>query len=195
MNNHRLLWLIALLTAVVLVAGGCSCNDDDDDDDNDDNDDSDFQASSISFDPAGPGTTGQIWLELDQADPATNSFTLKVLGDGLDGYGVAGRMNFDRLIAALDAAKPGDALEGNSAVIVAKGGDIDAGGVFGVSRSGDFENTATISSDKIIGTLEFSVSAAGTTAIDFDADRSSILDAVFEKVEVDSWLGGTLTVE
>jgi hypothetical protein len=195
MSNHKLLLLLAVLILAFCVSLGCNKNDDDDDSGGDD-DDAAFQATSIKFTPDGPGTVGQIWLEGGEFEPENNRFTLKVLGDEIENaYGVAGRLEFDVTIASLDDATAGDALQGNEAVLVAKGGSTDKGGVFGVSRSVDFQNSVTLSKDKVIGVLEFTVTAAGETTLKFDDDGSAVPNHDLDTNEIDSWLGGTLKVD
>jgi len=155
-----------------------------------------FAATSITFTPDGPGGAGDIWLELESANPPGNSFKLKVIGDELKGvYGVAGRLKFDRAICSLKGAKAGDALKGNSAEIIAAGGSNDEGGVFGFSRSKDYQHGVNLSANKVIGVLEFKVESAGTTTISFNTKRSNALNQILDDVEVAHWLGGTLKVE
>lgn len=155
-----------------------------------------FSASSITFTPDGPGGKGDIWLELESAEPSKNRFKLKVIGDGIEGaYGVAGRLEFDRNICALGGAKSGDALEGGSAEIVAAAGSNEEGGVFGFSRSKNYESSSNLSADEVIGYLEFTVSAAGTTELSFVSKRSKVLNHKLDIVDVKNWLGGTLTVK
>lgn len=154
-----------------------------------------FTATSITFKPDGPGGAGDIWLELESANPSKNSFKLKVIGDDIKGvYGVAGRLEFDRSILALRGAKAGNALEGNSAQLIAAGGSNDEGGVFGVSRSKDYQHGVNLRADKVIGILEFEVKSAGTTTISFNTKRSNALNQLLDDVEVAHWLGGTLEV-
>ncbi|HPM77323.1 MAG TPA: cohesin domain-containing protein [bacterium] len=197
--NKRLLYILTLIVAVgfALALGGCNKSDDDDDNDNNgDDDNDDFTATSISFTPAGEAQAGDIWLELAESAPAKNTFTLNVRGNAIaETYGVAGRLLFDRELTSLDSAEPGDALAGNDAQIKALGGSNDQGGVFGISRSGDYTHSVTLDAAKIIGTLQFTVSAAGTTDITFNEERSTILNHDFELAEVSNWLGGTLVVE
>ena len=189
--------LVLLLAAALLVFAGCASNDDDDsDDDASDDDDSEFTASSITFEPDDAGGAGEIRLELESVDLANNRFLLKVIGDEIPlTYGVAGRLEFDVELCALDQAQPGNALEGNGAVIIARGAGNEKGCVFGVSRSGDYTNSVQITADKIIGTLQFTVSKAGETRIDFDKNLSLCINHDFDAVEVSDWLGGKLTVE
>ncbi|HPQ67572.1 MAG TPA: hypothetical protein PKW95_00495 [bacterium] len=194
--NKRFHYIMLLILAVsfTLALGGCNKSDDDDNDSGDDDND-DFTATLITFTPAGSPQAGDIWLELEP-DLKENSFILSVHGNAIEEtYGVAGRLLFDREMASLDAATAGDALAGSEVQIKALGGSNDKGGVFGFSRSGDYTHSVTLDAGKIIGTLQFTVTAAGETDIVFDEDRSLILNHDFELAEVNNWLGGTLVVE
>jgi hypothetical protein len=190
MNNRFLLYAFAATLLVTLPFTACKSND------NGDDDDDSFSASSITFTPNGSGQTGDIWLELVSSDPKTNSFQLKVVGSGIEtAYGVAGRLTFDRKIASLDEATAGNALEGNNAVLVARGTSNDEGGIFGVSRSVDFQNDVEITESKTIATLSFTVLGTGTTEIKFVENLSRVMDKGLDSVEIGNWSGGTLTVE
>jgi hypothetical protein len=179
--------LVLLFLAAALPA--CSKGDDDDD--------SGGQPAvgSIDFAAEGPGAAGDIWLELGEKDVAKQTFTLKVIGDGLTAFGVAGRLIFDVSVCELTGITVGDALEGGTAELVGAAAGNDKGGVFGVSRSVDWQHSAAVSKDKVVGTLKFSVKKAGTTTIAFNADRSRALDEGLHSVEVANWLGGELTVK
>ena len=197
MNNPFALkqnWtMLAVLMMGVLLVAGCSSSSGDDDDDSGDDD---FTASSITFEPDSGSGDQTIWLALAGASPETNSFVLNVIGQAIDStYGVAGRLEFDLELTALGQAQAGNALESNNAQILALGGPNDKGGVFGFSRSGDYEHSVTLSKDKIIGTLHLTVLGAGQTKIDFDDDRSHVIDHDLDALEVTDWIGGTLTVQ
>lgn len=193
MNNFKrtngALLLLLVLTLVLAVAG-CTKSSDDDDDNNG------FSASTITFTPDQAGGAGEIRLILGQASPETNTLVLQVVGDEITGaYGVSGRLLFDTQIAALTGIEAKDALEGNLAEIVAMSAGNDKGGVFGVSRSIDFEHSADLTTDKVVAELTFTVEKAGETKIEFNEDRSIALDHDLDQVEITAWLGGTLTVE
>jgi len=151
---------------------------------------------TIDFEPEGEGGPGMIWLRLAEADPAAGTFSLEVVGDGLASvYGVAGRLLFDTGVCALESAAPGGALEGGAAVVIAAGAGNGEGGVFGVSRSGDFSAGADLAADAVVGTLSFRIVQPGSTEIRFKENRSRAMSPSLEKVEVADWLGGTLTAE
>ncbi|MCZ7585856.1 MAG: hypothetical protein M5R36_22395 [Deltaproteobacteria bacterium] len=134
---------------------------DDDDDDNDDDDDG-FQASSITFEPSGSGGAGSVWLELAEADPETNSFSLNVLAQGLgEVYGLAGALRFDGAVAQMQGAEAGPALEGDGATVIARGAPSEDGGVFGASRSVVWQASALLQDKAIVAVLRFGVGAAG----------------------------------
>ena len=152
--------------------------------------------ATIGFEPEGEGGPGMIWLRLADSDPAAGTFSLEVVGDGLTSvYGVAGRLLFDTGVCVLESAAPGGALEGGAAVVMAAGAGNDAGGVFGVSRSGDSSAGADLAAGEVVGTLSFRVVQPGSTAILFKESRSRAMSQALEKVEVADWLGGTLTAE
>jgi len=197
MNKTLLKILFFLVCVLSLSCTGCSRSDNggSGDDDDDGSGDDDFSPTSITFMPDGQGAAGDIWLEQGATDVDKKAFTLKVIGDGLTVFGVAGRLTFNESVCELTGIVAGDALEGGTAPIVAAAAGNDDGGVFGVSRSVDWRHSATIAKTKVIGTLEFSVKKAGTTTIAFNADRSRALDEGLHSVEITNWLGGELTVE
>jgi hypothetical protein len=148
----------------------------------------------ITFAPAGPTTAG-VWLELESADLAAQRFSLKILGSGLANvYGISGRLVFDRGLCTLESATAGAAL-GAGAAAVAAGASSVEGGLFGVSRTGDFSAGVALDGTQVIGTLSFVLADRGTVGITFAPERSRILDPRFQKVEVGAWLGGAVTLE
>ncbi|MDD5308640.1 MAG: cohesin domain-containing protein [Deltaproteobacteria bacterium] len=148
---------------------------------------------AFGFEAEGPGKAGDVWLELESESPAARTFTLKVLASGLKQvYGAAGRLVFDTKVCALRSAAPGDALEGGKAQVIAKGGPNAEGGVFGISRSGDFETSVDLGSGAVVGTLTFEIVGSGTTDIAFVPERSHAVTHTLESVAVAHWLGGTL---
>lgn len=192
----KTVFILLLITALAFAAGCDKSDDDDDSGSGDDDDDDAFVATSITFTPDGPGAAGDIWVELESVNTEENTFVLKVVGDHvLSAYGVAGRMEFDTDMTTLNEARPGNALLSDDAQVMAKGAGNDAGAVFGISRTGDFVHGVVIEKTKIIGTLEFTVSAAGTTQISFHQDSSRVMSQDLEVVEVGQWLGGKLVVE
>jgi len=196
MNKFKInLLILTVFVLAILGLSACSSGGNESHQNEQGDDDSGHSATSISFTSDSGAGTGNIWLEIDSTNPESKSFKLKVVGDGLAVYGVAGRLEFDRSICTLDGAQAGTALEGNSAKIVAKAGSNDKGGVFGFSRSVEFMHSAQLSKDKAIGTLEFTVSKTGTTKIAFVEDRSKALDQELKSVDVVKWLGGTLVVK
>ena len=192
MNSSILKSLIFCMLILALASfAGCKKGDDDNDDDSSDN----GGIKSVTFQPAGSAGAGDIWLELESSSPGDNRFSLRVKGDGLTVYGVAGRLEFDPAICTLTGAQSGDALEGGTAKIVAAGGASDEGGVFGISRSGDFQTGADLKADRNIGVLEFSILSPGSTKISFTSDHSRVMNQNLESVEVAHWLGGTLAIK
>jgi hypothetical protein len=150
---------------------------------------------TITFTPQGPADPG-IWLELEAADPENGTFTLKVVGKGIGNvYGVAGRLAFDRTHCSLEAARAGDALLGGTATLVAAGASTADGGVFGISRSGDFENAVDLDGSRVIGYLDFLLQDTGSFDLSFVDARSRAIDPGLRYIEVDGWLGGTLAHE
>jgi len=194
MNKLFRLLAIALLL-LAAASAGCQKSGDDDDNQNNDDDNTPFQAKQITFTPAGSAQAGDIWLEMENADPAQNAFTLRLMGNGLtDVYGVAGRLTFDRAIGALNSAAPMVALGSGGATVATEAAANDAGGVFGFSRQGLVAGVA-FAEPVVIGTLEFNALKAGKTDIAFTENKSRVMNPDLEVVEVAHWLGGTLTVE
>jgi hypothetical protein len=154
-----------------------------------------FVATSITFEPVPAWHKGGIWLELEEARPADNAFTLRVMGDGLDAYGVAGRLTFDTTLATMKGAAAGTALAGGEAELLAAGAGNEQGGFFGVSRSLGERTTVPLTAGKAIGTMSFTVSRAGQGEITLNPVRSLVIDAKAQPVKVAGWLGGTLTVK
>ncbi|MBI5479074.1 MAG: hypothetical protein HY906_09470 [Deltaproteobacteria bacterium] len=154
-----------------------------------------FHASSIAFVPDEGAPDGRIWLELEEARPLENAFTLRVMGDGIDAYGVAGRLLFDTSVTTIVGATAGEALAGGDAEILAAGAGNGKGGFFGVSRSLGERAAVPLTADRVIGTLSFTVEGPGETRIRFNGVRSLVIDAQAGAVTVGSRLGGTLIVK
>jgi hypothetical protein len=154
-----------------------------------------FTPSSIEFVPDEGDHAGALWLELAEARPAEKLFTLRVVGDGVDAYGIAGRLLFDVSITEVGGIVGGDALAGGDAQIVVGAAGNRQGGYFGVSRTLGERVVVPLTDAAPVGTLDFVVNGPGTTPIRFNAPRSLVLDADAKPVKVTSWLGGTLTVK
>jgi hypothetical protein len=154
-----------------------------------------FVATSITFAPVPAWHKGGIWLELDESRPKQNAVTLRVMGDGLDAYGVAGRLRFDTATATLTGVEAGDALAGGDAELLAAAAGNEQGGFFGVSRSLGERVSVPLTAARVIGRLTFVVNRAGQTEITPNAVRSLVIDAQAQPVKVAGWLGGTLTVK
>jgi hypothetical protein len=154
-----------------------------------------FSPSSIEFVPDDGDHTGAIWLELAEARPQEKLFKLKVVGDGLDAYGVAGRFIFDTAITNLAGIVAGEALAGGDAELLVGAAGNRQGGYFGVSRSLGDRVAVPLTADGVVGTLDFVVTGPGVTHIRFNPPRSLVIDADAKPVKVSSWLGGTLTVK
>jgi hypothetical protein len=155
-----------------------------------------YVARAIRFVSDGGGA-GRIWLEQLESRPRENRVTLRVVGEGLAAYGVAGRLAFDRRICALDGggAVAGPGLEGNGATILAAAAGTAQGGVFGFTRSGDYRHAATLAAERPIGSLTLVVQGPGHTRIDFVSAGSKALDENLLDAPVGKWVGGTLIVE
>jgi hypothetical protein len=154
-----------------------------------------FVARSILFLPDGPGAAGRIWLELEAAHPQENRFTLRVVGDELAAYGVAGRLLLDPSQTAFGALGVGPGLAGDGVTLVSAAKATAAGVTFGVARSVVFDASAALKPTRPVATLELTVSRPGTSRIDFDLTRSRVLDHEHHDVVVSNWLGGRLVVE
>jgi hypothetical protein len=150
--------------------------------------------TSITFAPDEGSHANAIWLELVEARPAEKTFTLRVVGAGIDAYGVAGRLLFDTAVTTLGEGSAGEALAGGDAELLAAAAGNAQGGYFGVSRSLGERVAVTLAADQPIGTLSFAVHGPGRTRIRFNAVRSLVIDAAAQPVPVGGWLGGTLTV-
>jgi hypothetical protein len=154
-----------------------------------------FTPSSIEFVPDDGDHAGALWLELAEARPAEKLFKLRVVGDGLDAHGVAGRLLFDVSVTELGGIAGGDALAGGDAQIVVASAGNRQGGYFGVSRTLGERVAVPLTDAAPVATLDFVVTGPGATPIRFNAPRSLVLDADAKPVEVTAWLGGTLTVK
>jgi hypothetical protein len=153
-----------------------------------------FVATSIVFQPDWALHRGSIWLELEEAHPETNFFTLRVMGDELAAYGVAGRLRFDTSITEVTGVTAGDGLAGGEAELLAAAAGNEQGGTFGVSRSLGERVAVPLTGDRAIGTLSFTVHGPGSTRIDSSRVRSLVIDERGRPVTVTGWLGGTLLV-
>lgn len=186
---------LAFFAVFFLLFAACGHGDDDDNDDSSPGDDDDNATLEVEFTPDAPGEAGAIWLELGQVLAEENTFTLKVIGDGLTAYGVAGRLLFDPQVVTLTAVQAGEALAGDNAVIVAAGAANELGGVFGFSRSVNYQQSAALVKTKIIGEVTFTIQDKGETTISFNVDRSRVLDHSLDSVEVGHWYGGKLAIK
>ena len=152
------------------------------------------KGSPGSFEPEAQARSGDIWLKLEKA--SATHVTLHVIGDGISGaYGVAGKLIFDTSVLGMEGGGAGTALEGGSASVLAAIKGNDEGGVFGFSRSGDYNHSVDLKADKVIGILEFNVTKKGAVKIAFDPDHSKVMSHELKSVEVTHWLGGTITIK
>jgi hypothetical protein len=151
---------------------------------------------AVHFEPSGSPGPGSIWLEADGDVGSDGTFTLLVRGDGLATvFGVAGRLEHDPNVCSLEGAEAGDALDDGGAELLAAGAGRSSGGVFGVTRARDWQSSATVEANEVIGRLTFKAVAPGTTNVRFVTQRSKVLSHELKEVEVAQWLGGTVTVE
>jgi len=152
-----------------------------------------FAASSIAFvadEGAGPGA---VHLQLAHVDLQRNGFALRVVGDGLTAFGVAGRLTLRGEVARIDGATAGGALAGDGVTVHGAAAATSGGVMFGFTRAG--ERTATrLSPDRGIGDLDFTALEPGTTRVEWAPDRARVLDGALQPVEA-RWIGGTLVVE
>jgi hypothetical protein len=154
-----------------------------------------FTPTAIVFVPDDGEHAGALWLELAEARPQEQRFTLKVVGDGLDAYGVAGRFLFDTSVTSLEGLVAGDALAGGDAELLAAAAGNRAGGYFGVTRSLGDRGAVPLTAAGTVGTLSFAVLGPGTTRVRFNPPRSLVIDGDAKPVKVTAWLGGTLIVK
>jgi hypothetical protein len=152
-----------------------------------------FAASSITFvadEGAGPGA---IHLQLAHVDLQRNAFALRVVGDGLTAFGVAGRLTLRGEVARIDGATVGGALAGDGVTVHGAAAATPGGVMFGFTRAGT--RTATrLSPDLGIGNLAFTALGPGATRVEWAPDRARALDGALQPVEA-RWIGGTLVVE
>ena len=187
MNSRSHWWVVVAAVALMAVAG-CNQNSGGDDDDGK------GTSRSVTFNPAGDGKAGAIWLEMGEFDAASGTLTLIVRGDGLSLFGIAGRLIFETQPIEMTGAQVGDALAGDGLELQGAGAGNEAGGVFGFSRTGAAAS-AVVNENQVIGKLTFAVKTVGTSEIEFDIDRSRVVGENLERIEVADWIGGTIVVK
>jgi hypothetical protein len=152
-----------------------------------------FVASSIRFVPDEGAGPGAINLRLAGVDLEQNRFALRLAGDGIDAFGVAGRLTLDGSVARIDGATAGSGLGGDGVTVNAAAAATPTGALLGFSRAGD-KTDARLTPARGIGKLHFTALRPGTTRIEWAEGRARVLDAALQPVEA-RWLGGTLIVE
>ena len=150
---------------------------------------------SITFTPDARGEPGAVWLELANSDAGNGRFTLKVIGEGMNAYGVGAWLDFDTSACVLKAGYAGDALMAPGYQVIADARPVNTGGIFGFTRSGSADASAEVWKNKPIGLLDFGVKKAGSLKITFNTDHSRVMTHKLEKLEPVKWIGGTVTVK
>jgi hypothetical protein len=156
-----------------------------------------FVVSTIRFRADEPPAPGTVWLELENADPQTGRFTLRLAGDGLEAYGVAGRLTFgDQSRCRFVEATEGEALGGEGASVLALARATDTELVLGFSRTGD-QQAATLRPEAAIGRLVFEAhfDAPGECRFAWVPRHATALSARLERMRDIPFVGGTVTVE
>ncbi|MBI5508662.1 MAG: hypothetical protein HY903_07905 [Deltaproteobacteria bacterium] len=148
----------------------------------------------LTFVPEAAGQPGDLWLELGAVDQAHARFSLRVKGDGLEAYGVAGRLRFDTLLLTQLGIDPKEALAADGVTLLAKSANSASGNLFGISRVGEPHTDAHLAAGAVIAELPFLVTGSGATTIQFEAPRSVVLNSRREYQTVAHWLGGELVV-
>jgi len=166
-----------------------------------------FVVNTIRFVPDESPAKGAFWLELVNADPQSGQFTLRLAGDGLDVYGVAGRLTMSdvappRLTSGdgrrcrFVEATAGEALGSDGASVLAMAREIDEGLVFGFSRTGD-QVAATLRAEATVGRLVFEArfEAPGECRFAWVPRQTTALGADLRRMSESRFIGGLLTVE
>jgi hypothetical protein len=152
-----------------------------------------FVARNVRFVPDEGAGPGAIHLQLAGVDLAQSRFALRVVGDGLEAFGVAGRLTLDNGIARVESARPGSALASDGVTVHAATAATPTGVMLGFTRAGD-KSAARLDPALGIGSLDFTALKPGTTRVAWAPGRARVLDGALQPVEA-QWIGGTLIVD